>query len=97
MWSSSGDSVGHLRDQEVAQRLAEKSLELLVESADAAHIVLLGRRHVRADVCADMFEVPRVLEDRGPRTRIFPEPRLQQVEGKLRMDDLLGGDRLGAI
>src|SRR5256885_4973482 len=63
MWSSSADSIGYLLNQEVAQRLTEELLELLVEGEDAPHIVPFGRGNVRADVGANMFEVARVLED----------------------------------
>src|ERR1700738_1837387 len=92
MWSSSGDSIGHLLNEEIAQRLAKKLLELVIEGADAAHIVPFGGRHVRADVGPHVFEVPSMLEDGALRGRIFPDARLQQVEGKLRVDHLLGGE-----
>src|SRR6202521_5991834 len=92
MWSSSGDMVRHFLDQEVTQRLAQELLELFVEGADGPYIVSFGRRHVRADVGPHVLEVPSVLQDRVLRARVFSDPRLQQVKGKLRVDDLFGGE-----
>src|ERR1700694_576654 len=92
MWSSSGDSIGHLLDQEVTERLTKKLLELFVERADTPHVVPFGGRHVGSHIGPDMLEVPGVFEDRVLRLRILPDPRLQQVKRKLRVDHLLGSE-----
>src|SRR5438128_11898230 len=92
MWSSSADRIGYLLNQEVAQLLTEELLELRVGGEDAPHIVPFGRGNVRADVGANMLEVARVLEDLPLGARIFPHARLQQIERKLRVDDLFRGE-----